>query len=94
MNASDSASSGWYPCMPTVGLRPMKLGAITCPTLVITASRDQICPPPAATALLDHIGASDKDVLEVSGGHVGAVVGSKAAKDMYPALSRWLASRL
>ncbi|MDQ3337315.1 MAG: alpha/beta fold hydrolase [Myxococcota bacterium] len=70
------------------------LGAIKCPTLVITASRDSICPPPAATALLSHVGATDTHVLEVTGGHVGAVVGSKAAREMYPALIRWLAPRL
>ena len=77
-----------------VGGREVHLKDITCPTLVITASRDTICPPPAATALLDHIGATDKAVLEVPGGHVGAVVGSKAAKEMYPALIRWLQARL
>jgi polyhydroxyalkanoate synthase len=74
--------------------RDVSLGAIKCPTLVITASRDAICPPAAATALLDHIGTSDKEVLEVPGGHVGAVVGSRASKDMYPAVARWLSTRL
>jgi polyhydroxyalkanoate synthase len=72
----------------------VRLGAIRCPTLVITASRDAICPPNAATALLDHVGATDRDVLAVGGGHVGAVVGSRAAQEMYPALARWLAPRL
>jgi polyhydroxyalkanoate synthase len=74
--------------------KPVRLGAIKCPTLVITASKDAICPPAAATALLEHVGASDKDVLEVPGGHVGAVVGSRAAREMYPALIRWLQPRL
>jgi polyhydroxyalkanoate synthase len=74
--------------------KPVSLGAITCPTLVITASRDTICPPAAATALLSHVGSTDKDVLQVPGGHVGAVVGSRAARDMYPALIRWLQPRL
>lgn len=77
-----------------VAAKAVSLGAIKCPTLVITASRDTICPPAAATALLAHIGSTDKDALEVPGGHVGAVVGSRAAKDMYPALIRWLAPRL
>jgi len=72
----------------------VSLAAIRCPTLVITASRDAICPPPAATALLQHVGSTDTAVVEVPGGHVGAVVGSRAAKEMYPALIRWLAPRL
>jgi polyhydroxyalkanoate synthase len=73
---------------------PVSLSAITCPTLVITATRDQICPPPAATALLDHIASTDKRVLDVPGGHVGAVVGGRAAREMYPALAAWLTPRL
>lgn len=72
----------------------VELGAIRCPTLVITASRDTICPAPAATALLDHVGATDTSVLEVPGGHVGAVVGSRAARQMYPQLIQWLTPRL
>ncbi len=74
--------------------QPVQLGKIKCPTLVITASRDAICPPLAATALLRHVGSTDTSVLEVPGGHVGAVVGSRAAKEMYPGLTRWLAPRL
>jgi polyhydroxyalkanoate synthase len=70
------------------------LSAIRCPTLVITASRDAICPPAAATALLRHVGTADTAHLEVPGGHVGAVVGSRAAQQMYPALIPWLAPRL
>ncbi|MDB4958717.1 MAG: Polyhydroxyalkanoic acid synthase [Myxococcales bacterium] len=70
------------------------LAQIRCPTLVITASRDMICPPPAATALLDHIGSTDTHVIEVTGGHVGAVVGSRAVREMYPALATWLTPRL
>ena len=74
--------------------RHVSLADITCPTLVITATRDQICPPAAALALLDHVSSKTKDHLDVPGGHVGAVVGSKAAKQMYPALIRWLAARI
>jgi polyhydroxyalkanoate synthase len=74
--------------------RPALLGAIKCPTLVITASRDAICPPPAAMALLRHVGSTETANVEVAGGHVGAVVGSRAANEMYPALIRWLAPRL
>jgi len=77
-----------------IGGRAVALGRITCPTLVITASRDQICPAPAATALIAHVGSSDTKVIEVAGGHVGAVVGRRAVQQMYPALAEWLAPRL
>jgi polyhydroxyalkanoate synthase len=74
--------------------RVVDLGAITMPTLVITASRDTICPPAAATALLGHVGTADTEVVEITGGHVGAVVGRAAARTMYPAVIRWLTPRL
>ena len=57
-----SSSNGTH----RVAERGVDLGKITCPTLVITATRDQICPPAAATALL----ARRRDrqaVLEVAG---------------------------
>jgi len=74
--------------------RAVKLDAIRCPTAVVVADRDTICPPAAATALLDHVATSDKTTLRVPGGHVGAVVGSRASRELYPALARWLDARL
>jgi polyhydroxyalkanoate synthase len=65
------------------------LSAIRCPVLTITASRDAICPPPAALGLAQVCSAEKKEHLEVPGGHVGAVVGSRAAKDLYPRLVEW-----
>ncbi len=70
------------------------LSNITAPTMVITAERDAICPPLAAQALLDKVSASDKKLLAVPGGHVGAVVGSKAGTHLYPAIANWLKDRL
>lgn len=74
--------------------RDVDLAAIRCPVLVIVAERDAICPPPAATALLDCCTSEDTRVLLVPGGHVGAVVGSRASKELYPALAGWLRERL
>lgn len=67
------------------------LARIRCPVMAIVAERDAICPPKAATALLDATSSAHKDVLSVPGGHVGAVVGSRAAKELYPRLRAWLA---
>ena len=74
--------------------RRVVLRSIKCPILVIVAARDQICPPDAATALLQHASSDDVRALSVPGGHVGAVVGSRASKDLYPALAAWLRERL
>lgn len=66
------------------------LANIRCPVLSIVAERDAICPPKAATALNDHTSSAVKDVLAVPGGHVGAVVGSRASRELYPKMKAWL----
>jgi polyhydroxyalkanoate synthase len=72
------------------------LKRIEAPTLAIVADRDAICPADAATALLAHVGtpAEHKHTLRVPGGHVGAVVGTRAAREMYPALISWLKNKI
>lgn len=74
--------------------RVARLSDITCPVMAITAERDTICPPAAALALLSLSGSSDTRALSVPGGHVGAVVGSRASKELYPAVAQWLRERL
>ncbi len=74
--------------------RRVDLGAITCPVLTIATEKDTICPPLAARALHERCGSRDKEMLVVPGGHVGAVVGSKAAHNLYPAIGKWLEDRL
>lgn len=73
--------------------RRVDLGAVRCPVLNIVADRDAICPPPAALALAERAGATVKDVLRIPGGHVGAVVGERAGRELYPRLGAWLAER-
>jgi polyhydroxyalkanoate synthase len=67
---------------------------ITCPVLAIVADKDTICPPDAATALIGASRSKDTKVLRVPGGHVGAVVGSKAAAVLYPAIRQWFTEKL
>jgi polyhydroxyalkanoate synthase len=74
--------------------RRVDLRAIACPVLSIAADSDAICPPDAACALNARCGSTDAHVLRVPGGHVGAVVGSRAARELYPAIARWLRERL
>jgi polyhydroxyalkanoate synthase len=65
------------------------LGSIRCPVLTITADRDTIVPTEAAMALAERSNASEKEHLSVPGGHVGAVIGSRASKVLYPAMTAW-----
>ena len=69
------------------------LGQIDCPLMTVVASRDNICPPAAATALNRAVSSSDVTTFEAKGGHVGAVVGSRAPTQLYPAIAQWLTDR-
>lgn len=71
--------------------RTVKLGDIKCPVLTIAASRDAICPKPAALGL--NRAVPHAELLEVPGGHVGAVVGSAASRVLYPALQKFFSAR-
>ncbi|MEM1030263.1 MAG: alpha/beta fold hydrolase [Myxococcota bacterium] len=77
-----------------VGPRRVDLGRITCPTAIIVAERDHICPPEAALALDATSNAAEKEVIRIPGGHVGAVVGSKARTLLYPQITAWFARHL
>ncbi len=69
--------------------RRVDLGAIRCPVLTVVAESDTICPPAAATRLNELVGSETTEVLRLAGGHVGAVVGSGAQRELYPALGAW-----
>jgi polyhydroxyalkanoate synthase len=73
---------------------PVDLGAITCPVLTVGTDRDNICPLPAATALNDRTSGPSKETFVISGGHVGAVVGAKASRTLYPKLVSWFGEHL
>ena len=70
--------------------RAVRLSEIDCPLLTVAAERDTICPPRAAVALNAAAGSKVREVVRVPGGHVGAVVGGKAAQSLYPAVVRFL----
>lgn len=70
------------------------LGAIRCPVLTVAAERDAICPLGAAKGLHLACGSEDKELLVAAGGHVGAVIGSKAPKVLYPAIAKFFTTKL
>ncbi|MHB8878639.1 MAG: alpha/beta fold hydrolase, partial [Myxococcaceae bacterium] len=76
-----------------VGGRAVDLKNLRCPVLTVVAEKDVICPPEAAQALNQTCGSADERVIRVPGGHVGAVVGGKAASVLYPQIAKWLKER-
>lgn len=77
-----------------VGGRHVDLDAITSPVLTIAADHDNICPPDAASPLNDLAGTDDTEFFTVPGGHVGAVVGSKGPRTLYPKVADFFGENL
>ncbi len=77
----------------SVGTRPARLTAMTCPVLAVAASDDPVAPPESVRALLDVVGSEDKEWLEVRGSHLSLVIGAEASQRLWPAITRWLAAR-
>jgi polyhydroxyalkanoate synthase len=69
------------------------LWRINCPLLITVAKDDPICPPASAKLLADLVASSDKEVLELAGGHIGVIAGRQAAEQLWPALADWLLTR-
>lgn len=85
----DALASGTF----TLSGRPVRLGALECPTLAVTFEHDGIVPWQGAAAVLDLIGSEDKQRIHLPGGHVGAVVSRAASKELWPALSAFWGTR-
>jgi polyhydroxyalkanoate synthase len=77
----------------TLSGRPARLADFDAPLLVVSFANDHIVPPASATAALALAASPDKAGLELSGGHVGAVVSRKAADGLWPTMARWWAER-
>lgn len=69
------------------------LGKIKHPFLNIIASKDDLVAPESSKALNDVIGSLDKSIIEFDSGHVGACISSKAHKELWPTVGKWLKKR-
>lgn len=69
--------------------KPVDLANITCPLLTIAFSHDNIVPVESAAMLDSVVSSTDKTLLLLNGGHVGAVVSRKASKGLWPTISNW-----
>ncbi|HSD52428.1 MAG TPA: alpha/beta fold hydrolase [Candidatus Methylomirabilis sp.] len=77
----------------SLGGRPVSLSNIHCPLLVVGAKQDYICPPECARALMDSVSSTDKEYLELPGGHISLIAGRGAARHVWPKVSAWIAQR-
>jgi len=73
-----------------LGTRPVRLETVRVPTLIVVADRDEFVPPENSRALVGLLGSDDIEVLEVPGGHAGALMGSGARRVTMPGVLAWL----
>jgi poly[(R)-3-hydroxyalkanoate] polymerase subunit PhaC len=75
------------------GGRTVRLDAITRPVLAVGAAQDYIAPPACVRALIDAVSSSDKEYIELPGGHISLIAGRGALRTCWPRVSDWLAAR-
>jgi polyhydroxyalkanoate synthase len=88
----------WADNIVARGELPMKnsqgrLANITSNLLLVVGKQDPIVTKACSVAILDHVASKDQQVLEVNGGHMGILSGSKAPKTIWPQVAEWLAER-
>lgn len=72
----------------TIGGRRVDLGRITCPLLNVAAHEDHIVPLESARALSALVPQTQEEI--VGGGHIGAVVGYRASKTLWPRMAGFM----
>lgn len=76
-----------------MGGRRVDLHTIACPVLAIGAKEDNIAPPGCVKPLLEVVASSDREYVELPGGHISLIAGRSASVHCWPKVSAWLAAR-
>lgn len=60
--------------------RPVSLGSIKCPVVIMAGQKDHITPPAQAFALKEHISTGRQDIVELmtEGAHIGTMAGNQS----------------
>lgn len=88
----------WADNIVARGELPMKkpqgsLANISANLLLVVGKQDPIVTKACSVSILEHVASQDQQVLEVNGGHMGILSGSKAPKTIWPQVAEWLAER-
>ena len=70
--------------------RKIDLSKIDVPFLSIAGTKDHICTPPQAEAIMDLISSRDKEFFTMDAGHVGLMTGRGAKTTLWPKVDDWL----
>ncbi|MCI0547962.1 MAG: alpha/beta fold hydrolase [Candidatus Rokubacteria bacterium] len=69
------------------------LKSIRCPVLAIGAREDNIAPPASVRPLIEAVSSTDREYVEMPGGHISLIAGRGASLHCWPKVASWLAAR-
>jgi len=75
------------------GGKRCELGAIRQSLLAFAGRTDNVALPKATHAIMDRVGSLDKELVEVTGGHVAIIGGTKAPEEVWDRTIGWLEPR-
>ncbi|HZJ85203.1 MAG TPA: alpha/beta fold hydrolase [Syntrophomonadaceae bacterium] len=72
--------------------RPINLGNIDCPVVIMAGKKDHITPPEQAFSLKDLISTPENDIIEIltEGGHIGTLMGNEALRTNWTKVNEML----
>ena len=76
-----------------VGTKTVDLNNLTMPVLNIIGLKDDLVPPESGRYIMCEIPSKDKKLIEFPTGHVGLCISKKAHEQLWPEVTKWLASR-
>jgi len=76
-----------------LGDQHVDVRGIDVPVLQIVAEYDHLVPPEASTPFNDVVASDDTEVMNVSAGHIGLSVSSRAHDTLWPDVCDWFAER-
>ena len=76
-----------------MGGTKVNLARITCPVLAVGAREDNIAPPGCVKPLIEAVGSTDREYVEMPGGHISLIAGRGASVHCWPTVASWLAAR-
>jgi polyhydroxyalkanoate synthase len=76
-----------------VGRHVVNLRNITCPVLNLMATKDDLVPCGQSLPFNDLVGSTDRKTMQITAGHIGLAMGTKAQKELWPSVVEWLTER-
>ena len=76
-----------------LGGQVVDLKRISCPVLAVGAKEDNIAPPGCVRPFIDAVSSTDREYVELPGGHISLIAGRGASVHCWPKVASWLSTR-